>query len=140
MENRKTRVRFAPSPTGHLHIGSARTAFFNWLYAKKTNGTFILRVEDTDIRRHQEESIKKLTDSLKWLGLHWDEGIEKEGKYSPYRQSQRTSIYKQHAYKLLEEGKAYRCFCTPEKLKEKRQKAETYTYDRECLKLNFGQV
>ncbi len=140
MEKEKTRVRFAPSPTGHLHTGSARTAFFNWLYAKKTNGTFILRVEDTDIRRHQEESIRKLSSSLKWLGILWDEGMGKGGKYSPYRQSKRIKIYKEYAHKLLEEGKAYRCFCTPEKLKEKRQKAKTYTYDRKCLKLDSRQV
>jgi len=143
-ESKNIRVRFAPSPTGYLHIGSARTAFFNWLYAKNTGGSFILRIEDTDIARHQEESIDKILDSLKWLGIEWDEGPGAEGKYGPYRQSQRTGIYDEYARKLIEEKKAYRCFCTPEELEEKRknatEKGEPYRYDRKCLHLTQKEV
>jgi nondiscriminating glutamyl-tRNA synthetase len=143
-EGKNTRVRFAPSPTGYLHIGSARTAFFNWLYAKNTGGRFILRIEDTDIARHQEESIDKILDSLKWLGIDWDEGPGIEGKYGPYRQSQRTGIYNEYASKLIEEKKAYRCFCSPEELEEKRkdaaEKGEPYRYDRKCLNLTPEEI
>ncbi|MBM3705748.1 MAG: glutamate--tRNA ligase [Actinobacteria bacterium] len=114
------RVRFAPSPTGYLHIGSARTAFFNWLFAKKTKGRFILRIEDTDISRHMEETIGLMMDSLKWLGITWDEGPDIGGSFGPYRQSQRQEIYDEYAKKLIYEGKAYYCFCSPEKLAEKR--------------------
>ena len=85
------RVRFAPSPTGYLHIGSARTALFNWLFAKKSGGSFILRIEDTDIERHMEETIGLITDSLKWLGITWDEGPDIGGRFAPYRQSERTA-------------------------------------------------
>lgn len=135
-ENKDIRVRFAPSPTGYLHIGSARTAFFNWLYAKKTKGKFILRIEDTDITRHLEESVNKIISSLKWLGIGWDEG--------PYRQSLRTGIYRQHAEKLISEKKAYPCFCSPEELKEKRinsqKKGKPFRYDRKCFKFSPGEV
>ncbi|MGM0366662.1 MAG: glutamate--tRNA ligase [Actinomycetota bacterium] len=133
----KTRVRFAPSPTGHLHIGSARTAYFNWLFARKTGGNFILRIEDTDIARHIEPSLESLQGSLKWLGLGWDEGYGAGGKFGPYRQSERKALYQEYARNLLDKGKAYRCFCSPEDLKEKRKQAEkkgkTYKYDRHCL-------
>jgi len=133
------RVRFAPSPTGYLHIGSARTAYFNWLFAKKASGSFILRIEDTDIARHIEESINSLTDSLKWLGLDPDEGYGAGGGLGPYRQSQRRDIYTHYAHRLLADKKAYRCFCTPQKLAQERQKSKksekTYKYDRHCLKL-----
>jgi len=132
--NKEVRVRFAPSPTGYLHIGSARTAFFNWLYARKTGGKFVLRIEDTDIARHQEETIDLILNSLKWLGLNWDEGPEVGGKYGPYRQSSRLEIYKKYADKLIEEKKAYRCFCSPELLKREREKS--FKYDRKCLKLS----
>ncbi len=139
-KNKEIRVRFAPSPTGYLHIGSARTAFFNWLYAKKMRGKFVLRIEDTDIARHQEESVNKILDSLKWLGLNWDEGPQSGGKYGPYRQSLRVSIYTEHAQKLIDLKKAYRCFCSPEELEEKRKdaaaKGKPYKYDRKCLKLS----
>ncbi|MBM3710321.1 MAG: glutamate--tRNA ligase, partial [Actinobacteria bacterium] len=91
---RCVRVRFAPSPTGYLHIGSARTAFFNWLFAKKSAGKFILRIEDTDIQRHMEETINSLMENLKWLGINWDEGPDTGGDFAPYRQSQRTEFYK----------------------------------------------
>ena len=132
-KNKEVRVRFAPSPTGYLHIGSARTAFFNWLYARKTAGKFILRIEDTDIARHQEETIDTILNSLKWLGLDWDEGPESGGEYGPYRQSSRLELYKKFADKLIEDKKAYRCFCSPELLKKEREKS--FKYDRRCLGL-----
>ena len=140
----KIRVRFAPSPTGYLHIGSARTALFNWLFAKKTGGRFILRIEDTDILRHMESTIGLITESLKWLGMSWDEGPDIGGDFGPYRQSQRTGIYKDYADKLIKEKKAYPCFCTPETLEEKRSKksssGEFFVYDRECLRLSEEQI
>ncbi|MFN4219166.1 MAG: glutamate--tRNA ligase family protein, partial [Candidatus Bipolaricaulia bacterium] len=99
------RVRFAPSPTGELHVGGARTALFNWLFARKHKGVFILRFEDTDIERNRPELIEPILESLRWLGLLWDEG--------PYFQSQRMSLYREWAQRLLTEGKAYKCYCTP---------------------------
>ncbi len=137
-KHNKVRVRFAPSPTGYLHIGSARTAFFNWIYAAKTGGRFILRIEDTDIARHQEKTINLIINSLKWLGISWDEGPDCGGKYGPYRQSRRTEIYREYTRKLTREGKAYYCFCSPRELKERKSKTEAgkpYRYDRRCLKL-----
>jgi glutamyl-tRNA synthetase len=138
--NKEIRVRFAPSPTGYLHIGSARTAFFNWLYAKKTGGKFVLRIEDTDIVRHQEETINLILKSIKWLGLDWDEGPEAGGKYGPYRQSLRADIYKEYAYKLIREKKVYRCFCSPDELKkeriDKREEEKFFKYDRKCFRLS----
>ncbi len=113
------RVRFAPSPTGYLHIGSARTALFNWLFAKKTKGKFILRIEDTDIKRHIENAIQLIINSLKWLGINWDEGPDIGGNYGPYRQSQRIEIYKEYAEKLIAQKKAYYCFCNQKKSEEK---------------------
>ncbi len=140
----KIRVRFAPSPTGYLHIGSARTALFNWLFAKKTGGRFILRIEDTDILRHMESTIDLITESLKWLGMSWDEGPDIGGDFGPYRQSHRTDIYKKYADKLINVKKAYPCFCTPETLEEKRLKksssGEFFVYDRECLRLPDEQI
>lgn len=131
------RTRFAPSPTGHLHIGGVRTALFNWLYAKKTGGTFILRIEDTDTARHQENTIEPIFDSLRWLGINWDEGPGKGGDYGPYRQSERTHIYQDYAQRLLDDRKAYYCFCSPEELKEKRdaaaKKGLSFKYDRKCF-------
>ena len=128
------RVRFAPSPTGSLHIGGARTALFNWLLAKKTNGKFIIRVEDTDEARSTRKSEESILQDIKWLGMQWDEGPEPVGgPYSPYRQSERKSIYKQHAEQLIAAGHAYRCFCTEEELEKKRKQAEDsgveYRYD-----------
>ncbi|MCL4377215.1 MAG: glutamate--tRNA ligase [Actinobacteria bacterium] len=144
MENKEIRVRFAPSPTGYLHIGSARTAFFNWLFAKKMNGKFILRIEDTDIGRHKENTINTILNSLKWLGISWDEGTDIGGNYGPYRQSQRLEIYKEYAQKLINEGSAYRCFCSLEQLREKRNQSiktcKFYSYDRECLKLTGKEI
>jgi len=123
------RVRFAPSPTGHLHIGGARTALFNYLLAKKNKGTFILRIEDTDEERSTVASAQSIFESLKWLGLTWDEGAMPDGKEigdaGPYVQSVRESlgIYKKYADRLIAEGKAYYCYCTPEELEEERKKA-----------------
>ncbi len=125
------RVRFAPSPTGHLHIGGARTALFNWLFARHEGGTFVLRIEDTDTTRSTEEFIEAIIDGMKWLKLDWDEG--------PFRQTDRFPIYKSHIDKLIAEGKAYYCYCTPEELEERRQKAlaegKPPMYDRRCRNL-----
>ena len=121
MEN--IRVRFAPSPTGFLHVGNARTALFNWLFARQKKGVFILRVEDTDIERSAAEYEERLIEDLLWLGLDWDEGPDVGGQVGPYRQSLRLEIYKSHTQKLLEEEKAYRCFCSPEELEREREKA-----------------
>ena len=102
----EVRVRFAPSPTGYLHIGGARTALFNWLFARKMGGKLILRIEDTDIERLKEDSVSQILTSLKWLGINWDEGPEAGGEYGPYYQSERFDIYKKYAQQLLDEGKA----------------------------------
>lgn len=125
------RTRFAPSPTGYLHIGGARTALFNWLFARNRGGKFILRIEDTDVQRSTEESVQAILDGMKWLNLDWDEG--------PFFQSERMDRYTYFANKLLEEGKAYYCFCTPEELQERRERAlkegKKPTYDRRCRDL-----
>jgi len=117
------RVRFAPSPTGFLHVGNARTALFNWLFARQQKGTFILRIEDTDIERSALEYEDKLKEDLRWLGLDWDEGPDAGGTLGPYRQSLRLDIYKDCTQKLLDEGKAYHCFCSPENLEAERKEA-----------------
>jgi len=117
------RVRFAPSPTGQLHTGNARTALFNFLFAKHHGGTFVLRIEDTDAERSSSASEKSILNDLKWLGLTWDEGVEKGGEFGPYRQTERLETYTELAEKLLAEGKAYKCFCTQEELKEEREEA-----------------
>jgi glutamyl-tRNA synthetase len=125
----QVRTRFAPSPTGDLHIGGARTALFNWLLARHAKGVFILRIEDTDVARSTQESIQVILDAMTWLGMDWDEG--------PFYQSQRISFYQEAAGKLLKEGKAYRCYCTPEELETKREAALKAgikpKYDRTCL-------
>lgn len=125
------RVRFAPSPTGHLHIGGARTALFNWLYARHNKGTFILRIEDTDRTRSTEEFIDAIIEGMKWLNLDWDEG--------PFRQTDRFDVYRGYAEKLLNEGKAYYCYCTPEELEQRRQEAlaqgRSLKYDGRCRNL-----
>jgi len=149
MENKKIRVRFAPSPTGHLHIGGARTALFNYLFAKKYNGTFILRIEDTDELRSTKESMQSIFESMKWLGLTWDEGAmdeEKEiGNFGPYIQSKREElgIYKKYADYLVKNGFAYYCYCTPEELDEMRKKAQLEKrppkYDGRCRRLSEEQ-
>ena len=117
------RVRFAPSPTGQLHVGNARTALFNWLLARGAGGTFILRIEDTDLERSSAESERAILEDLRWLGLDWDEGVEKNGDRGPYRQSERTHIYRAHAVELLSRGQAYYCFCPPEQLEMDRYNA-----------------
>ncbi|OFW04032.1 MAG: glutamate--tRNA ligase [Acidobacteria bacterium RIFCSPLOWO2_02_FULL_68_18] len=114
------RVRFAPSPTGQLHVGNARTALFNWLLARGSGGTFVLRIEDTDVERSTPESERAILEDLRWLGLDWDEGVEKGGEHGPYRQSERLHVYRAHAVELLSRGQAYRCFCPPEQLEMDR--------------------
>jgi glutamyl-tRNA synthetase len=124
MNTNKPRVRFAPSPTGLLHVGNARTALYNWLFARKLGGDFILRIEDTDLERSQARYETRLIEDLHWLGLDWDEGPASksgsDGPFGPYRQSERLAIYAEHTKRLLAEGKAYRCFCTPEELEAER--------------------
>ena len=117
------RLRFAPSPTGYIHIGNVRTAVYNFLLAKKNNADFILRIEDTDEERSSKEYEEMLIEDLKWLGVKWDEGPDIGGKHGPYRQSERYDIYKEYTDKLLESGHAYNCYCTPEELDEMRAKA-----------------
>ena len=133
------RVRFAPSPTGYLHVGGARTALFNYLYARQHGGTFVLRIEDTDQDRNVEAALRGILEGLSWLGLRWDEGPEAGGPHGPYFQSERLKSYAEAARRLLHEGKAYRCFCDPEDLKRKREEAlargEPPKYDRTCLRL-----
>jgi nondiscriminating glutamyl-tRNA synthetase len=117
------RVRFAPSPTGFLHVGNARTALYNWLFARHTGGAFLLRIEDTDVERSEARHETQLMEDLLWLGLDWDEGPGVEGPHAPYRQSERLGIYREHTDRLLAEGKAYRCFCTAEELGAERGEA-----------------
>src|ERR1700761_6225693 len=123
MDSSKPRVRFAPSPTGMLHVGNARTALYNWLFAKHNGGTAILRIEDTDVERSELRYENLLIEDLHWLGLTWEEGPQMGGSHGPYRQSERLSIYAEHTERLLAEGKAYRCFCTPEQLETERAAA-----------------
>jgi glutamyl-tRNA synthetase len=131
------RVRFAPSPTGALHIGSLRTALFNWLAARATGGAFVLRIEDTDQGRHVPGSEAQIVESLRWLGLDWDEGPEVEGPHAPYVQSLRTSLYEEHSRPLVAAGAAYWCTCTPSRLAEmreaQRRSGQPTRYDRRCL-------
>jgi nondiscriminating glutamyl-tRNA synthetase len=133
------RVRFAPSPTGYLHVGGARTALFNWLFARRHQGVFILRIEDTDTERSSDEMVAGIVESLRWLGLDWDEGPEVGGPYAPYYQTQRYARHRELAERLLAEGYAYRCYCSPDLLTQKREAAERqglgWKYDRTCLKL-----
>ena len=138
------RVRFAPSPTGYLHIGGARTALFNWLFAHKMGGKLILRIEDTDTERLKEDSVSQILTSLKWLGINWDEGPEVGGDCGPYYQSERLDIYKKYADKLLEEGKAYYCFCSAADLEAQREKQraakQPFRYARTCRDLSAEEV
>ncbi len=128
------RVRFAPSPTGYLHLGGLRTALFDWLYARHTGGQFILRIEDTDQKRYDPASLDDLIRGLRWLGLDWDEGPDIGGPYAPYVQSERQPIYVQYAEQLLALGHAYRCYCTADELdamrEEQRAKGLPQGYDR----------
>lgn len=139
------RVRFAPSPTGYLHVGGLRTALYNYLFAKRNNGKFILRIEDTDRNRYVEGAVENLIASLKWCGLEYDEGPDKIGEYGPYLQSQRLEIYHKYANQLIDEGKAYYCFCTPERLEnlreeQQKQKLPQAKYDKHCLHLSNVEV
>ncbi|ASV09929.1 hypothetical protein B2G50_18755 [Leptospira interrogans serovar Canicola] len=127
-QSKEVRTRFAPSPSGFLHVGGARTALLNYLYAKSQGGKFILRIEDTDQNRSTEDSFKIILESLKWLGVHWDEGPEVGGEYGPYIQSQRLNIYKEYTEKLLKEKKAYRCFCTQEELEAKKNNLKQWEF------------
>ena len=133
------RVRFAPSPTGYLHVGGARTALFNWLYARAHGGTFVLRIEDTDAERSSDEMIDGILDGLRWLGLDWDEGPEVGGPHGPYFQSARLDRYREAAERLVAEGRAYYCYCTPDRLRHERELAEArgeaWQYDRACQAL-----
>jgi glutamyl-tRNA synthetase len=139
----EVRVRFAPSPTGAKHIGNARTALFNWLFARRHGGTFILRVEDTDRARYLEEGLDEIQNGLRWLGLDWDEGPGVGGAYGPYIQSERLPIYRAAADRLLETGAAYHCYCSPERLEEMRReqaaRKEPTRYDRRCRNLTADQ-
>ncbi|HEX2960470.1 MAG TPA: glutamate--tRNA ligase [Ignavibacteriales bacterium] len=138
------RVRFAPSPTGYLHVGGLRTALYNYLFAKNQNGKFILRIEDTDRNRYVEGAVENLINVLKWIGLDYDEGPQKGGEYGPYMQSERLDIYKKYADELIEKGHAYYCFCTPERLTElkedQRAKGLQPKYDKHCLSLSKEEV
>jgi glutamyl-tRNA synthetase len=140
----KVRVRFAPSPTGSLHIGGARTALFNWLFARHNHGTFILSIEDTDQQRSTPESLAAILDGLKWLGIDWDEGPEVGGEYGPYNQMARLEIYRREAKGLLATGAVYKCFCTPDELtamrEEAREKKAAPRYDGRCRNLTPSDV
>ena len=138
------RVRFAPSPTGYLHIGGARTALFNWLFARREGGTFVLRIEDTDAARSSSDMVDGILDGLRWLGLDWDEGPLVDGPVGPYFQSQRVDRHRAAAQRLVDAGRAYYCYCTTEELKAKREAAEraggAWRYDRRCVSLPAAEV
>ena len=142
--NETIRTRFAPSPTGYLHVGGLRTALYNYLFAKKNSGKFILRIEDTDRTRYVEGAVRKLISILKWSGLTYDEGPEKGGDLGPYLQSERLNIYKEYAENLIKEDKAYYCFCSKQRLAELRQRLEKEghqaKYDKHCLNLTKKDV
>ncbi|WP_043931602.1 glutamate--tRNA ligase [Bacillus sp. EB01] len=135
----KVRVRYAPSPTGHLHIGNARTALFNYLFARSQGGTFIIRIEDTDKKRNIEGGEQSQLKYLKWLGIDWDESVDKDGDFGPYRQSERNHIYEEYYTKLLSDGHAYKCYCTEEELEAEREeqsaRGETPHYSGKCRHL-----
>src|ERR1700756_2035917 len=147
MKDKRIRVRFAPSPTGLLHVGNARTALYNWLYARRLGGDFLLRIEDTDVERSEARYEKQLMEDLRWLELDWDEGPNEpggkgggKGEFGPYRQSERQAIYQGHTVQLLSEGKAYRCFCAPSELEEERKNFASggipQVYDDRCRNLS----
>jgi glutamyl/glutaminyl-tRNA synthetase len=133
------RVRFAPSPTGYLHVGGARTALFNWLFARRYGGVFVLRIEDTDAERSSVEMVEGILDGMRWLGLDWDEGPLIGGPHAPYFQSQRFDRHRAAAARLVADGHAYYCYCTPDELKARREAAEQasggWKYDRACAAL-----
>ena len=134
------RVRYAPSPTGHLHIGNARTALFNYLFARNLGGKFMIRIEDTDQKRNIEGGEESQLKYLQWLGIDWDESIDKDGGYGPYRQSERNHIYQQYYNQLLERGIAYKCYCTEEELEAEREaelaRGEMPRYSGKCRNLS----
>ena len=129
MSERKVRVRFAPSPTGPLHIGGVRTALYNYLFAKQNGGELVFRIEDTDSNRFVPGAEEYILESFRWLGIKFDEGVSFGGNYGPYRQSERRSIYKEYVQLLLDNGKAYIAFDTPEELEAKRAEIENFQYD-----------
>lgn len=139
----EVRVRYAPSPTGHLHIGNARTALFNYLFARNQNGKFIIRIEDTDQKRNIEGGEESQLRYLKWLGIEWDESIDVGGEYGPYRQSERTEIYQKYTEELLEKGLAYHCYCTSEELEKEREEQQANSqmprYSGKCRNLTDEQ-
>ncbi|MBI1855565.1 MAG: glutamate--tRNA ligase [Chloroflexi bacterium] len=141
---RPARVRVAPSPTGHMHLGTARTALYDYLLAKKTGGKFILRIEDTDLKRTIPGAEREIMDGLRWLGLDYDEGPDVGGAFGPYRQTERRDLYTQHAKMLVDNGHAYPCFCTPDRLEKVRQeqqkRKETTRYDGTCRKLSSDEA
>jgi len=144
MSEESVRVRYAPSPTGYPHVGNIRTALFNWLFARHTGGQFIIRIEDTDIARRVKGSEDAILNSLRWLGLDWDEGPEVGGDYGPYIQSERGDLYQKCAQQLLEGGHAYKCYCSAERLSRMRaemaeRKESMRSYDRHCRDLSLGE-
>ena len=137
------RVRFAPSPTGYLHVGGARTALFNWLYARRHGGTFVLRIEDTDVERSSDDMVTGILAGLRWLGLDWNQGPDVGGPHAPYFQSQRLDRHRAAARQLLNDGRAYACYCSSERLHAERERAreqgQEWKYDRFCLRLSADQ-
>jgi len=139
-KDKPVRVRFAPSPTGYPHVGNIRTALFNWLFARHYEGSFIVRIEDTDVTRKIKGAVEAILDGLKWLGLDWDEGPEVGGKYGPYFQSQRLELYHKASERLISQGDAYYCYCSPQRLEEMRKeqarRKQSLGYDRHCRDLS----
>jgi nondiscriminating glutamyl-tRNA synthetase len=139
----KVRVRYAPSPTGNLHIGNARTAIFNYLFARHHGGEFIIRIEDTDVKRNIAGGEESQLTYLKWLGVDWDESIDRPGEYGPYRQMERLDIYRTHTQQLLDRGLAYRCYCNEEELEREREeqseRGETTKYSGKCRNLSVDE-
>ena len=138
------RVRFAPSPTGYLHIGGARTALFNWLFARRHHGTFVLRIEDTDAERSSWEMVSGIVEGMRWLGLDWDEGPDVGGPHAPYFQSERLEKYRLMAERLVASGRAYYCYCTADAIAARRAEAEAagrgWKYDRTCCNLTADEA
>lgn len=143
-DQKPVRVRFAPSPTGRLHLGGGRTALYNYLLAKKTGGTFILRIEDTDKKRYVEGAEREIIDGLRWLGIDWQEGPDVGGEYGPYRQADKKALYRQYAERLVEQGDAYYCFCSSERLsrmkQEQQQRKEFPHYDGCCREIPLDEA
>ncbi len=137
------RTRFAPSPSGQLHVGNAWAAFFNWLYARHEAGRFVLRIEDTDQSRSTDESIRSIISDFRWLGIDWDEGPDVGGPFGPYRQTERAALYREHAQRLLDSGRAYYCYCTPDELAAEREAAQAagrpYRYSGRCRNLSAAE-